>query len=68
VTSGIRLGTPAATTRGFGPAEWRDVGDWIGEVLEGLVANPDDNSTIESAVQEKVLDLCRRFPIYPDAK
>jgi glycine hydroxymethyltransferase len=68
VTSGIRLGTPAATTRGFGPAEWRDVGAWIGEVLEGLVANPDDNSTIESAVQEKVLDLCRRFPIYPDAK
>jgi glycine hydroxymethyltransferase len=65
VTSGIRLGTPAATTRGFGPAEWQDVGAWIGEVLTGLAANPDDNGGVEAEVREKVLDLCRRFPIYP---
>ena len=65
VTSGIRLGTPAATTRGFGPAEWRDVGAWIGEVLAGLAANPDDNAAIEAEVREKVVDMCRRFPIYP---
>jgi glycine hydroxymethyltransferase len=68
VTSGVRLGTPAATTRGFGPAEWRSVGAWIGEVLNGLKENPDDNSATEQAVRGKVADLCRRFPIYPDTK
>jgi glycine hydroxymethyltransferase len=68
VTSGIRLGTPAATTRGFGPAEWRSVGAWIGEVLNGLKDNPDDNSAAEAAVRAKVAELCRRFPIYPDTK
>ncbi len=66
VTSGIRLGTPAATTRGFGPAEWRLVGAWIGEVLGGLKANPEDNSAAETEVCQKVGALCRRFPIYPD--
>jgi len=66
VTSGIRLGTPAATTRGFGPTEWRSVGAWIVEVLNGLKANPEDNSAVETEVRAKVGVLCRRFPIYPD--
>ncbi len=66
VTSGIRLGTPAATTRGFGPAEFRKVGELIVKVLDGLAANPDDNSKAEGAVRAEVEALCRRFPIYPD--
>ncbi len=64
VTSGIRLGTPAGTTRGFGPGEFRQVGELISEVLEQLAANPDDNSAAENAAREKVADLCRRFPAY----
>ncbi len=64
VTSGLRLGTPAATTRGFGVAEFRQVGELINEVLEGLAANAEDNSVAEKAVHAKVDDLCRRFPIY----
>jgi glycine hydroxymethyltransferase len=66
VTSGVRLGTPAGTTRGFGPAEWRDIGNWIGEVLDGLKASPDDNSAVEKDVRERVSALCARFPIYSD--
>jgi glycine hydroxymethyltransferase len=65
ITSGIRLGTPAATTRGFGPAEFRRVGEMITRVLNGLVANPDDNAAVESEVRDEVRALCRRFPIYP---
>jgi glycine hydroxymethyltransferase len=66
VTSGIRLGTPAATTRGFGPAEFREVGALIGEVLAGLSqANSGDNARVEQAVHARVRELCRRFPIYP---
>jgi glycine hydroxymethyltransferase len=66
VTSGIRLGTPAATTRGFGPAEFRQVGALIGEVLQGLSqANSGDNVRVEQAVHARVRELCRRFPIYP---
>ena len=65
VTSGIRLGSPAATTRGFGVAEFEQVGDLIADVLEGLAANPDDNAAAEAAAREKVLALCRRFPVYP---
>jgi glycine hydroxymethyltransferase len=68
ITSGVRLGTPAGTTRGFGQAEWRQIGQLIGEVLDGLVANPEDNSKVEAAVRSKVLELCRRHPIYPDMK
>jgi len=66
VTSGVRLGTPAATTRGFGEAEFRQVGEMIVEVLDGLAANRDDNSVVEKAVRAKVEELCRRFPIYSD--
>ena len=66
VTSGVRLGTPAATTRGFGPAEWKLVGEYIVEVLDGLAANgPEGNAEVESAVKAKVEELCGRFPIYP---
>ncbi len=65
VTSGIRLGTPAGTTRGFGVAEFQEIGELITEVLDGLVANgPDDNDAVEKAVKEKVLSLTGRFPIY----
>jgi glycine hydroxymethyltransferase len=64
VTSGIRLGTPAGTTRGFGVNEFRQIGEMICEVLDGLAKNPDDNGAAERAVRAKVLELCRRFPIY----
>ncbi|HYF06645.1 MAG TPA: serine hydroxymethyltransferase, partial [Acetobacteraceae bacterium] len=66
VTSGVRLGSPAATTRGFGEAEFREVGRLIGEVLDGLAgANaPEGNPAVEGKVRERVLALCRRFPIY----
>ena len=68
VTSGIRLGTPAATTRGFGQAEFREVGALIIEVLDGLANSPDDNSAVEQSVRARVRDLCERFPVYPDDK
>ncbi|EAU42739.1 serine hydroxymethyltransferase [Fulvimarina pelagi HTCC2506] len=65
VTSGIRLGTPAATTRGFGTAEFREVGNLIVEVLEGLrKSNSEDNEIVEQAVKQKVIALTDRFPIY----
>ena len=66
ITSGIRLGTPAATTRGFGSEEFKIVGAFIGRVLDGLAANPEDNAALEQSVREDVRALCRRFPIYPD--
>ena len=66
VTSGIRLGSPAATTRGFGVAEFEQVGDLIADVLEGLAANPEDNAAAEAVARESVLALCRRFPVYPE--
>ncbi|RMF14163.1 MAG: serine hydroxymethyltransferase [Alphaproteobacteria bacterium] len=66
ITSGIRLGSPAATTRGLGRDEFVTVADWINEVLDGLAANgPDGNAAIEATVREKVRQLCDRFPIYP---
>jgi glycine hydroxymethyltransferase len=65
VTSGIRLGTPAGTTRGFGVAEFHEVGRLIGQVLDGLAAHPDDNGEVERAVKARVTELCRRFPVYP---
>jgi glycine hydroxymethyltransferase len=67
VTSGIRLGSPAGTTRGFGEAEFRLIADWIVEVVDGLAANGEDgNGDVEASVRTKVLDLCEKFPIYPD--
>ncbi len=65
ITSGIRLGSPAATTRGFGQAEFRQIGEMILEVLDGLAKSPDDNSAVEQRVRERVGALCARFPIYP---
>ncbi len=68
VTSGIRLGTPAGTTRGFGPAEWKEIGKLILEVLDGLAANgAEGNADVEKAVRAKVKALCARFPIYADS-
>jgi glycine hydroxymethyltransferase len=65
ITSGIRLGTPAATTRGFGPAEFREVGLMINEVLEGLSRSNDGTNTVaEQEVGARVQALCARFPIY----
>jgi glycine hydroxymethyltransferase len=64
VTSGIRLGSPAATTRGFGTAEFKQVGEWICEVMDAQAANPGQTEAVEAAVRQKVKDLCRRFPIY----
>ncbi len=65
VTSGIRLGSPAATTRGFGTAEFRQVGEMINEVLEGLAGSNDgSNDVVEQAVAGRVRELCARFPIY----
>ena len=65
-TSGVRLGTPAATSRGFGVAEFQQVGDMVIEVLDGLKANgPDGNAAVEKAVKKKVDTLCAKFPIYP---
>ena len=67
VTSGVRLGTPAGTTRGFGQAEFREIGRLIAEVLDGLKAsNSDDgNAAVEATVKAKVLALTERFPLYP---
>ncbi|MEO9614638.1 MAG: serine hydroxymethyltransferase [Nitratireductor sp.] len=67
VTSGIRLGTPAGTTRGFGQAEFREIGSLIAEVLDGLkTSNSDEgNAAVEAAVKDKVIALTKRFPLYP---
>ena len=65
VTSGLRLGSPAGTTRGFGEAEFREIGDLICEVIDGLAANGEDgNAEVEAAVRAKVANLCGRFRIY----
>ena len=68
VTSGIRLGTQAATTRGFGLEEFRKVGNLITKTIKGLSENPDDNSKIEKEVQEEVIELCSKFPIYKNLR
>ncbi len=64
VTSGIRLGTPAGTTRGFKEEEFKRVGELILETLNGLQENPNDNSVVETKVREQVKELCDNFPIY----
>ncbi len=64
VTSGVRIGTPAGTTRGFGIAEFQKVGALMVEVLDGLAANREDNSAVEDKVRKEVLELTARFPIY----
>ena len=67
ITSGVRLGTPAGTTRGFGPEEWAAIGHLIGDVLDGLATNRADNSAAEAKARQRVAELCDRFPIYPGA-
>jgi glycine hydroxymethyltransferase len=64
-TSGIRVGSPAGTTRGFGPAEFREIGNMVADVLDGLAENGEQgDAQIENAVQQRVNALCHRFPIY----
>jgi glycine hydroxymethyltransferase len=66
-TSGIRVGSPAGTTRGFGVQEFRAIADMIADVLDGLRANGHEaNAAVEAEVNARVRDLCRRFPIYPE--
>ena len=64
ITSGIRLGTPACTTRGFGIKEFTLIGELITKVIKGLSQNPENNSKIEDEVKKEVIDLCASFPIY----
>ena len=64
ITSGIRLGTQAATTRGFGLNEFKKVGDLITNLIEGLSKNSEDNSKVETEVRKEVIELCSKFPIY----
>ena len=65
VTSGVRLGTPAGTTRGFDAAAFRAIADMIVDVVDGLAANGEDgNAAVEAAVKERAVALCRAHPIY----
>jgi len=67
VTSGIRLGSPAGTTRGFGAAEFRHIGELIAQVVDGLRKNgAEGDGQVEAHVRERVIDLCARFPIYSE--
>ena len=69
VTSGIRLGTPAGTTRGFREDEFEEIGELIGDVMDGLSTpeqDKDENSEVEKLVKEKIVNLCKRFPVYSD--
>jgi glycine hydroxymethyltransferase len=65
ITSGIRLGSPAGTTRGFGPAEFREIGKLIVQVVDAVAKNGEEgDAQVEAAVAARVAELCRRFPIY----
>ncbi|MCG7530360.1 serine hydroxymethyltransferase [Psychrobium sp. MM17-31] len=64
ITSGIRLGTPAGTSRGFTEEDFIQIGHWIGDVLDGLVSNPEDNSAEEQRVLGLVQELCNKYPLY----
>ena len=67
VTSGLRLGTPAGTTRGFGEAEFRQIADWIVEVVDGIAANgAEGNEAVEAKVRGEVAAMLKGFPLYPD--
>ena len=67
ITSGVRLGTPAGTTRGFGEPEFRQIARWIIDVVDGLAASGEDgNAAVEARVRAEVEALCKRFPIYPE--
>jgi len=68
ITSGIRLGTQAVTTRGFGLNEFKKVGNLITKVIESLSKNQEDNGKIESEVRKEVIELCSKFPIYNHLK
>ena len=65
VTSGLRIGAAAGTTRGFGEAEFRQIAEWVAELLHGLAARGDRNQAVERRIREEVRVLCRAFPIYP---
>jgi glycine hydroxymethyltransferase len=64
ITSGIRVGTPAGTTRGFGKAEFAQIGRMIGDVVQALSENPDGDAAVEAKVADEAIALCRKFPIY----
>jgi glycine hydroxymethyltransferase len=68
VTSGLRLSAAAGTTRGFGEPEFRRIGEWIAEVLDGLAAKPEGEDVLERSIRAQVSELCRRFPIYSNLK
>jgi glycine hydroxymethyltransferase len=68
ITSGIRLGSQAATTRGFGLKEFQKVGELITKTIKGLSSKPNDNSKIEEEVRKEVIELCAAFPIYNKLK
>ena len=68
ITSGIRLGSQAATTRGFGLNEFKKVGELITKTVKGIAANPNDNTKIENEVRNDVIELCSKFPIYKNLR
>ena len=68
ITSGIRLGSQAATTRGFGLKEFQKVGELITKTVKGLSSNSSDNSKVEDEVKKEVVELCSKFPIYKNLR
>ena len=68
ITSGIRLGSQAATTRGFGLKEFQKVGELITKTVKGISSNPNDNTKVEDEVRKEVVELCSKFPIYKNLR